>query len=72
MMKTRWLIAAALATGLAVVPTSTVGAARDDAKRTDTEAKSVLDFTLKDIDGKEVALKTYEGNVLLVVNVASK
>lgn len=34
--------------------------------------KSVLDFTMRDIDGKDVKLKKYKGNVLLVVNVASK
>jgi glutathione peroxidase len=34
--------------------------------------KSVLDFKARDIDGKEVSLKKYKGNVLLVVNVASK
>lgn len=35
-------------------------------------AKSVLDFKMRDIDGKDVKLKKYKGNVLLVVNVASK
>lgn len=34
--------------------------------------KSVLDFKMTDIDGKEVALKKYKGNVLLIVNTASK
>jgi len=34
--------------------------------------KSVLDFKARDIDGKDVKLKKYKGNVLLVVNVASK
>lgn len=33
---------------------------------------SVLDFKVKDIDGMEVRLKKYKGNVLLVVNTASK
>jgi glutathione peroxidase-family protein len=32
----------------------------------------VLDFTVKDIDGKDVDLSVYRGKVLLVVNVASK
>ncbi|MBS1796661.1 MAG: glutathione peroxidase [Acidobacteria bacterium] len=35
-------------------------------------ANSFLDFTMKDIDGKDVALKQYQGSVLLVVNTASK
>lgn len=36
------------------------------------KTKSVLDFKMKDIDGKEVALKKYKGDVLLIVNTASK
>jgi glutathione peroxidase len=34
--------------------------------------KSILDFKMKDIDGQDVKLKKYKGNVLLVVNTASK
>ncbi len=34
--------------------------------------KSVHDFTMKDIDGKDVSLKEYKGKVTLIVNVASK
>ena len=34
--------------------------------------KSVLDYTMRDIDGKDVKLKKYKGSVLLVTNVASK
>ncbi len=33
--------------------------------------KSVYDFTMKDIDGKNVSLASYKGKVLLIVNVAS-
>jgi len=33
---------------------------------------SVLDFTMKNIDGKEIPLSSYKGKVLLFVNVASK
>lgn len=36
------------------------------------KGKSILDFKMRDIDGKDVKLKKYKGNVLLVVNVASK
>jgi glutathione peroxidase len=36
------------------------------------ETRSVLDFTLKRIDGREQSLSDYEGQVLLLVNVASK
>jgi len=34
--------------------------------------RSVLDFTMKNIDGKEVPLSQYRGKVILIVNVASK
>lgn len=37
-----------------------------------TKMSSVYDFTVKDIDGKEVSLKNYSGKVLLIVNVASR
>jgi glutathione peroxidase len=33
---------------------------------------SVLDFTMKDIDGKDVPLAKYQGKVLLLVNTASQ
>ena len=33
---------------------------------------SVYDFKMRDINGKDVKLKKYKGNVLLVVNTASK
>ncbi len=36
------------------------------------KAKCVLDYTMKSIDGKDIDLSTYKGDVLLVVNVASK
>ena len=35
-------------------------------------AKSVFDFTVKDINGQEVSLSQYKGKFLLIVNVASK
>jgi len=34
--------------------------------------KTVHDFVLKDIEGRDVALSEYKGKVLLVVNVASR
>jgi len=36
------------------------------------EKQSPLDFTMKSIDGKDVDLSKYKGDVLLIVNVASK
>lgn len=41
-------------------------------KMTADQAKSVLDFTMLDIDGHAVPLSKYKGKVLLIVNVASK
>ncbi len=36
------------------------------------KAESIYDFTVKGNDGKDVALAKYRGQVMLVVNVASK
>ncbi|HSI71890.1 MAG TPA: glutathione peroxidase [Fimbriimonas sp.] len=36
------------------------------------QAKSLYDFTMKDIDGKEIHLSKFKGKVVMVVNVASK
>jgi len=38
----------------------------------DTKAASPLDFTMKDIDGKDLNLADYKGKVVMIVNVASK
>jgi glutathione peroxidase len=38
----------------------------------ETVANSIYDFTVKDINGKEVSLSEYKDKVVLVVNVASK
>lgn len=35
-------------------------------------SKTIYDFTVKDINGKEVKLSDYKGKALLIVNVASK
>lgn len=35
-------------------------------------AKSVYEFNVKDIKGNEVSMEKYRGNVLIIVNVASK
>ncbi|GAB4854639.1 Glutathione peroxidase 7 [Ancistrocladus abbreviatus] len=34
--------------------------------------KSVHDYTVKDVDGKDVSLSKFKGKVLLIVNVASR
>jgi glutathione peroxidase len=52
---------------LALAPRAMV-AAPSDSRR----PASVFDFTVKDIDGKDVALSQYRGKVLLIVNTASQ
>ena len=59
---------AALADLVLLSPLAVVSAA-DDAKKKQT---SVLDFHVKDIDGKEVDLAKYKGKVFLIVNTASQ
>jgi glutathione peroxidase len=36
------------------------------------KAPAVLNFKMKSLDGKDVDLSKYEGNVVLIVNVASQ
>jgi glutathione peroxidase len=50
--------------GLLVAPTTLQAA--------DTKVSPVLNFKMKDINGKEVDLSKYQGKVILLVNVASK
>ena len=38
----------------------------------DTPPPTILDFTMKNIDGVDVPLSSYRGKVILVVNVASR
>jgi glutathione peroxidase len=56
-----------LAALLALAPCSSLSA-DDSAKK----ATSVLDFHVKDIDGKDVNLSSYQGKVLMIVNTASQ
>jgi glutathione peroxidase len=42
------------------------------AQTTSKKPASVLDFTMKDIDGKDVPLAKFQGKVLLIVNTASQ
>lgn len=44
--------------------------AQDSAKKKDVSP--VLDFTMKNIDGQDVRLSSYQGEVLLIINVASE
>jgi glutathione peroxidase len=58
---------AALAT-LLLLPALSVVSAADDTKN----PTSVLDFHVKDIDGKDVDLAKYKGKVFMIVNTASQ
>lgn len=53
-------------------PQNPEGAKDEKTGVTAESAKSALDFTMKDIDGKDVPLSKYKGKVVLIVNVASK
>jgi glutathione peroxidase len=55
-------------TSLLLLSPVTVVSASDDAKK----PTGVLDFRVKDIDGKDVDLAKYKGNVFLIVNTASQ
>lgn len=46
----------------------TMSAATEDGQT----ATSIYDFSAKDIDGNEVSLEKYRGDVVIIVNVASK
>ncbi len=59
----RWAIASAL--GILGIS----GPAKADEAM---KGKTVHDFAVKTIDGEDFAMKSYAGNVLMVVNVASK
>ena len=39
---------------------------------TGNSSMSIYDFTMKDVEGKDIKLEQYKGKVLLLVNVASK
>lgn len=48
------------------------GESKESKAGKEKNAKDALDFTVKDINGKDVALSKYKGKVVLIVNVASK
>ncbi len=63
------MLTAALAAGLALTALTAPMAA--PAQTAPVKTQTVLDFTVKDIDGKSVPLSRYKGKVLLIVNTAS-
>ncbi len=61
--------------GMSLIFTFTLALATNPSQAFAGEAKkasSVLDFSVKNIDGKKVQLSDYKGDVLLLVNVASQ
>lgn len=72
-MKKFLAISAALSLALAAV---SIFLAFDNSEKANAStaggAKSVYEFKMKNIDGKEVSLSEYKGKVLMLVNVASK
>lgn len=63
--------AAGVVAALAICGTWFVAPATAEEKP-DVTPSSIYDFSVKDIDGKDVALSKYKGKALLIVNVASQ
>lgn len=57
---------------IAIALIAAFGAGNLIAAKPPKKAKTIYDFTVKDIDGNDVKLKKFKGKVALVVNVASK
>jgi glutathione peroxidase len=57
---------------VACVTAMTYGLTLASSKPSGGNPSSVLDFTMKNIDGKQVNLADFRGKVLLIVNVASR
>ena len=57
---------------LAAALLATIPWAIASAQNAPKKPASVLDFTMKDIDGKDVPLAKFQGKVLLIVNTASQ
>ncbi len=67
MLRTLCAVAVCAAVGI-------VALGEDSAKKPkgdEPTAKSIYEFTVTDIDGREVALAKYKGDVCIIVNVAS-
>ena len=66
-----WMKGIVFAAGGLLLSAADLSAGEDDVKSS-TAAATFHDFSVKDIDGQDVKLSTYRGEVCLVVNVASK
>jgi glutathione peroxidase len=65
---------AAIGIGVLIFGAVGIGVARfmTDTTPREAKAKSIYDFTMTDIDGKETPLKKFEGKVVMIVNTASR
>ncbi len=63
-------VAAAVSLVLCTAPNGGVATGKEGKSK--AYASSIYDFTVKDIDGGDVKISKYEGDVLMIVNVASK
>ena len=71
-MKVKLTSVFALAVVLAALCALTLSSRTSVASSSGEKMNSIYDFSLKDIDHKEVNLSQYRGKVVLVVNVASR
>jgi glutathione peroxidase len=58
--------------GLGLFLTSNANAENKNLRKGEDMNNNINDITVKDMDGKDIKLADYKGNVLLIVNVASK
>jgi glutathione peroxidase len=72
MMLTISTVAAASAAALMFAAVTPPAVLARSGREGNAPPASVLDFTMKNIDGKDVPLSTYRGKVILIVNVASE
>ena len=77
----RWMMLSIAAVGLALgigqlaiayADTADKADEADEAKQDAPQTPAVLNFTVKDIAGQDVFLGQYHGQVVLIVNTASK
>ena len=71
-MKKSLLLICAVALSITCLSVVRAITARSEPAMTSGAYKSVYDFTMKNIDGKDVNLGAYKGKVVLIVNVASR
>jgi glutathione peroxidase len=64
--------AVCIAAATRVAPAAQASSAQAPALPDKKDVPAGLNFTMKDIDGKDVALSKYRGKVVLIVNVASE